>query len=514
MRTDAPHRPPSGHGPDLDRFRALVSDPVRSLADWGRGLGPSGWVRLGAAALLLITLVGLGSRYTRATGEPSGYEWLFDGRTLTSHQTARITAALQAADVPSLESEGKIGVPSGRRARALEVLAKAKLGPRPLDDVLDEAAGPGSLWESPQDRDARERRQRERACAQAITWLPGILEATVKLSPIESGSRLQPSRRQRATVFVRSQTDGPLPAQTVQMIGYVLHSMEGVEREQVTLIDPTAGHEYLVAGRPEVERLSTAQAQSDELQERIRGQLPIDGARVVVRIDPPTVVATDASTAPAMTAASSRGGLKANRPLRSGSTAAATPAPATVTAPATPAEPRWSEGQATVLVLVPRSYYVRLFRDQHPNREPSASDLMPYVTRSDEMVRKIIRTMPGAASVAAVTIERIDDLSPARPAVATGPADRPGPWPTWAVPALGAGLAGALLMALIGRGLRSGRGAPARPEASRRREPFQAADVDADVTCPTERVRGLIRHDPAAAAGVLHRWIAQGGGTA
>ncbi len=66
MRTDAAHRPPSGHGPGLDRFRALVADPAGRLSAWWRRLGPPGWARVAAAVALVAALVGLAARYRPA----------------------------------------------------------------------------------------------------------------------------------------------------------------------------------------------------------------------------------------------------------------------------------------------------------------------------------------------------------------------------------------------------------------------------------------------------------------
>ncbi len=79
---------------------------------------------------------------------------------------------------------------------------------------------------------------------------------------------------------------------------------------------------------------------------------------------------------------------------------------------------------------------------------------------------------------------------------------------TWLPVAAAAALAAVGLMAL-GGGLIAARRPSSRVPRPVRRDPFEAGV--GDDAGPGERVRELIRLDPAAAAGVLHRWIAQGG---
>ena len=108
----------------------------------------------------------------------------------------RALVALKAASIPCLESGGRVGVPIGRRAEAVEALAQAKVGPRPLDELLDEAAEPGSLWLIPTARPPR-RRYRERFAETAIRRIEGIVSASVMLNPIEAGSPLRPQQKWR-----------------------------------------------------------------------------------------------------------------------------------------------------------------------------------------------------------------------------------------------------------------------------------------------------------------------------
>jgi len=105
-----------------------------------------------------------------------------------------------------------------------------------------------------------------------------------------------------------------------------------------------------------------------------------------------------------------------------------------------------------------------------------------------------------------VTISRIDVTGADQPARAFAEPSKVDP--AWVI---AAGVALLAAVALLAGGLRAGRGPSARPERRRRYDRRLAGESPGSGPAPSERVRELVRMDPEAAAGVLQRWIGQGG---
>jgi hypothetical protein len=169
-------------------------------------------------------------------------------------------------------------------------------------------------------------------------------------------------------------------------------------------------------------------------------------------------------------------------------------------------------GRATVLVRVPRSYFVRLFRAAHPNQTPTPDDLGPLVIRVGESIRSVVQAMIPPDELADLKIDRIDDFKPeqskaTREVLADGAPRR---FPGWLPLVGGFGLAVAVL------GLLGGAWLAARRPGRRVVDSGSAMPVlnDADASArAVDRLRELMQASPPAAAAVLHRWIAQGGHT-
>ncbi len=145
-----------------------------------------------------------------------------------------------------------------------------------------------SLLEDLTSREKRELIDRGLLIATTISKLSGVLSASAILTPVETGTRLHPTRQLRVTVIVQAVSGQTLPGQTVQLIRVAVSSLVSqLEPNGLTLIDPWSGRIYAVAGRPEAEVLSAAKAREEEVHDKILDQLRIEGARVTVRIDPP-----------------------------------------------------------------------------------------------------------------------------------------------------------------------------------------------------------------------------------
>jgi hypothetical protein len=480
--------------PTAEGWRPYVA-PFRAA---GERLGPGGRrvAILAGLALLLggAAWLGLGRVVGR---EPAGTVWLYEGRVFEASEASALLAALRGARVPCVESGGRVGVPADRRMEALEALSRAKLGPRPIDELLEATAGGGSFWESPEERAGRQRLARARVAGEIIGRLRGVTSATVTLTPVPAGTRLQPATRLKAMALVETEGGQVLPRATVEMIRHVLTSIDDVDPEAITLFNPAAGHEYLVAGRPEVAVLSNVRGREEELRTRLLDQLRIDGVAVSVRIDPPLA----AEPPPAPRAVAEENATRANRPIDLG----AEPEPEPEAAPEPPAR-----GRATVLVRVPRSHYLRLYREIEPERPASPEALGPIVERVRHTVQTVVHAVIPAEELGRLVIDRLDDPEP--PAAVPPPRDvRRVAVREWLPTAAVAALAAVVVAALAGGWLATRRSESAAPSSARgphRRGATGAAEAEPSGPGPVER---LVRRDPEAAAGVLRRWIHQGG---
>ena len=368
--------------------------------------------------------------------------------------------------------------PAGRKLEARALLVKQKAAPRTLDDVREELGHSPSWLEGTADREARLHELREERLELMIRELPGIDSAHMILSRPATRYSLGPGHAERTTavVHLRPEDGVPLAHSTVESIRNLVISQEPDLRDSLTIQD-VDGHTYLMAGEPDVGARTHALAIQEEWARQIRERLKeIDGLRVFITLD----------TAPSAEPAPIEPAVGINAPLG-------------------PAMTKPTPAKAMVLAQVPIRYY----RDRYhflerPDHEPSPLDLQPYVEKTERVIQLAVKNAIPPAELGDVKVTPIDVPGPPRP-VSTSPAAelrRLPPW--WPIAAVGAGFAAATIIGLIGRWLTSRRPA-VRPTRARGRVGFGA-----DSPGPSERVRDLVRRDPEAAAGVLHRWIGAG----
>jgi hypothetical protein len=196
-----------------------------------------------------------------------------------------------------------------------------------------------------------------------------------------------------------------------------------------------------------------------------------------------------------------------NKPLELDSPPGPSPAPV-ASATSAAAKPAEDHRMVRILVSVPRSFYLKAT----PNREPSQDELRPIVSWTENRIKTVIGFLVPPGEPHDVTVLSLLDDEPARPPlIGTAPADVRRSI-SWWVPAATAGAAMAALLFVGVRVL-----AMRRPE-SRPAPPPHLGRYKVDAPSepgpgPSERVRELIRLNPESAAGVLHRWIGQGGGS-
>ena len=470
MRTDDPR-------PRATRFDPL-GDRARHAWRWLSSRGPR--ARLWAAGAALAVLVAAGYYAAVAPSESTETTWLLDGTVLAPDDARRILSALAVAKIPaSPAARGQIAVSAAKRADALALLTKQKLLPKNLHEIKDEAAH-ASMFDFPVDRADQRDRHREQEAEHLIGRFDGIESAEVSIQ--RSTSRAPGSRGVKVGALVSLQTrdNRPLPPQSLQAIRSVLKNAEpDLPDDALTVLDKS-GRPYVLAGNPEAGAAMMAHAREEELRGNLLQALNwIEGVRVLVSLEAPTLADADgaSSIAPAVVVNG--------------------PADAEVASP--PAVKPPVVAKARILVQVPITYYLR------GRREATLDELKPYAAKVEESIRAAVLNGVPAAELASLKIDRINAAGPELPAV--GSADSTTiRLPGWVVPAAGGAIVALVALVLMGTRWMVAR-RPATVAAAVPRAHFEVTD-DAG---PSGRVRDLVRRDPAAAAGVLGRWIGQGG---
>jgi type III secretory pathway lipoprotein EscJ len=438
-----------------------------------------GFLLSGSAVLATAVYFGLPS-------EPSSWDELYEARKLSRLEAERIVDTLAVQKVPyEQDRQGRILVPSSRKAEARALLGKQHKTPRTIKDVLEDMAQAPSILESASERELRAHRLSEEVLERLIQENPGVDSATVMIRRDPARTRTPRSGHASALIILEAAGDGPVPHATLEAIKSLVPIREPDIPFEALTVQDTKGHIYLLAGNPDVGARSLARARVEDWEEKIRVRLKeIDGIRVWVTLDsPPSETSLPPGSPPPAVAV--------NAPLAEVATAEVCQ-----TLPL---------GRAMVLVQVPISYYVERYRTlTKVNREPSPEDLQPYVEKAEEGIKLAVKNAVPASELGEIKISRIDVPGALRPAL---PAAGKEPWrmPVWWMGvAAAASIVAAALTAVGGRWLVSRRPATIAPR------PHIRPPYSADAPGPSERVRELVRRDPAAAAGVLHRWI--GGG--
>ena len=477
MRTDDTRPRPAG------RLRDEASRAWR----WANDRPPR--ARLALTALALAALAGAGYGLSGPAPEAKR-DWLYPGHELSSEERDRALTALAVAKIPAAAAaRGQIAVPADRRADALAALDKKGLGPRSLGAIRQQSSS-SSLFDWPVDRGERADQQREQEAEVLISGFEGIASAVVRIN--RAAHRQGPARVGKMTVLVSLQLreDGRLPAHSLESIGALLKTIEpDLTPDALTVMD-SSGRLFQAAGKPDVEAEVMARARSEDLEIRIKQRLAwIEGVQVFATLEAPP---TEAIDEPSPSEAESAPSVVMNAPAEIVEPTAAPPS--------MPPPPR-----VKVLVQVPIRHYLRAFERTH--RRPAALDeLKPYASKVEETIRATIADLAPTGALARVDVVRVDDPGPAPPPAVAAVSDS-SRVPSWWLPAGIAGALGFVGALTVGKHWLTKRRPAASPSRAVPRVHFEVGD-DAGTS---GRVRDLVRRDPAAAAGVLHRWIGQGG---
>jgi flagellar biosynthesis/type III secretory pathway M-ring protein FliF/YscJ len=448
---------------------------------------------------------------------------LYEGRKFSQATARAIEKALLEEKIPCKRSGWSVGVYRSNWSDAMTALDKHGVQPASIEDIEKEP--PTFSWtDTPADRLERERWRLERWFKASIEGFdPSIRSAHVSIERTQihvrewkfSGLVILDTERSPSHKLIRS----------IQTL--LTKRLPGLAPDAVTIGD-SSGTFFLEAGNPTLESATRSHAREEDLRDHLIENLSkiVPGVDVVVQVE----TEAEMQLAPAQPA-------KVNPPLpappaeevKANSPVSIDPEPAPVINPEPmppPAPPQTSTTtappgvpRANIWVKVPRSYYLRIFRENVPNRSPSADDMAPLHLKTKGLIENAVSVLVPSIERGRVLVDPIpDDLgTSSRVVVPSGAPETARSWPDWVAPAalgLGVGLAMALVLGTAGAGLIAARRPASRPSRTSVRSGL-AVDIPAPsgpVPGPSERVRDLVRRDPEAAAGVLQRWIGSGEG--
>jgi hypothetical protein len=450
--------------------------------------------------LLLVLLAALGSAgYFASIDDPSerAPAWIFDGHKLSSEDVLAISDALDAEGIAHVadQAAGKVGVKPARKAEALAALGKHKVMPRTLDDLSREE--PGSPWDLPEERQRRQLAARERLLKYQIEKMTAPIEsATVKILQSPKRPGLNAPMNVGASVYLEVEGRRQLDHQVIEGIeNFLKAAMLDLNPKAISVVDQN-GFNYLSADNPALKEQLKTHAQEQNWREKIAEELQhIPGVGVSVLLETVTVPPPPEpppSVANEMVLPNGKVDINPDPPVE--------PSPAPVPI---------SRTKANVWVRVPRSFYFLDFAAKSPGRQPTQEDLNQMRETTEKFIHDAVEIHIPKEELGEVKIGVIqDDLASPRPLLIPSADESHRPW-IWAalsgvVVLAGIGAVGAMVRLATRR-------QPSRPLRSSWRPEYVDDGPSGPLPGPSERVRELIRLNPEAAAGVLQRWIGQGG---
>jgi len=521
MRFDTPTTP------------AEVTRRVRSgLGRLGRRLSaqpPASRWALGLAGA--VGLAALGYSATAPAPQASGV-FLRPAERFSTDDLVSVRRALDDKHVTyRVDSLNRVEVSFDQIDAANDALGKVDVGPRSVREIERKAAET-TVWDLPSMREQRHDRAESDRIAEMIRRAGGLVDVKVEIHRPKARGLTRTAAVPSAVVWLETEGGRELSSREAERIQSLIAGFApDVPKDAVSVLDSKLNN-YADAHDPSVGIRARTRDRQNDFRQKILEELSwVKGLQVTVQVAP---APAPLSATPGPTSAAPPSGpgsppppppaaeeialpapsVAVNRPLElSPEPAHAPPADPPHAAPAPAAGPVPADAQAApkvrVWAKVPRSYYLRALAD----RVPSHDDLRAVVERTRATVEQAVRLVVPPGQLEALDVSTIPDDLPAWdvPAPAAPAARRPVAW--WWVPA-GAGAVLGSAAAALAVGYRAARRPrpAARPRDDARRYKIDEADADVPGPGPSERVRDLIRQNPEAAAGVLHRWAGHGRG--
>lgn len=214
----------------LNKSLAQVSELFRSMTPGAR---------ITAGLLLAVVVVSLGYLFQYGAAGPDAF--LFGGQAYSDAELNRMQAALATANISSTRENNRLSVPTGQQAAAVAAIAEADALPRDFNNILEDALGKVSPFDSSVVTRERLRNAKQQELTELIRAMPWVEEAKVLYD--EQPSRgLSGKKVVTGSVSVRPAVGETLDirrAKTLQKL--VAGSIPGLLPENVAITDLNEG---------------------------------------------------------------------------------------------------------------------------------------------------------------------------------------------------------------------------------------------------------------------------------
>jgi len=469
------------HEQVADRYRALTV-PTRIAC-----------LMLGVAVLGGLVMLGVG----RSAG-PS--EPLFDGRTFSPRELAKMTAAFQTAGLTGAQlADSQILVPKANMDAYLVALDAADALPADFDDSLDEIAADSNPFASRQQTEMGFRLAEQKKLARILSGMNGIDAASVQYAEIKKPG-FPPTFDIRAVVAVRAEGKRHLAYEEIEairdtVVGYVA----GLDRAQVTVSDLNACRAYPGGGDASDPAAASyaARAEQSRLEEEFLAKIK---SRLVAY--PGAIVGVNVHLA---------------------ETSASPPSDANSAA----VRRRLTPALVSASIDLPKSYFAQVWREQNADTEGASPDRRALQAVEQEVTQTVER------AVLALLPPPVSEMRRSPQVVVTSYEDLPSPaqsttavWPAgalaWAAAHRSLILVALLLTAGVLLLVRSRRSATASLRDAGRKASGDASGDAACAACdsgspkapsvePNIRleISRVIQENPQAAAEAVQRWLSK-----
>src|SRR5262249_54038881 len=141
------------------------------------------------------------------------------------------------------------------------------------------------IFEMPGDREQQERLRREKLIEKFIDGLDGVVWSVVCIQHPRMGFPRTLRSKPSAFVYLESESDRPLPPETIQAIPMILASNEPeLGAEAITVMD-RKGHPYLDPSNPALRMRTQDLMREQELRDKVADRLNwIKGVRIWVEL--------------------------------------------------------------------------------------------------------------------------------------------------------------------------------------------------------------------------------------
>lgn len=554
----------------------FINKAISQVADLFRSMTPG--ARITAGLLLGVLVVSLVWLVGQKAGGPDDY--LLGGQQFSAGEVNAMEQAFGKAGLDGYTLEGnRIRVPRGQRAAFMGAIADAGALPSDFGAALRKTLAEGGPFITAREREERLKVALQEELALWIRSMPGIEKAAVAYDVKKMGG-LRNDTLATASVSVKAVGNMPLDESRVRGIGHMVASaISELKPENVVVTDLVSGQSHRLSGDGVSGDNSLLELRK-KYEDDFRGQIAtalnfVPGAQISINVELDTearrqvkmieydkiksvTLRSDETTQDESRETLGPGGVpgtRSNGSANQGQTVSQTPGVSSTLAKSTQSQvvaPGQMQStsehlglapkRVTASISVPKSYFVRLWRDRNGIDESQKVDdnqvAAIEAARIAEMQKLIAGLLPvsdPSDPLKPVTIIAFDDFPPA---------DLPEPSPVTGVLAwlgnywstLGMVFLGMFALLMLRSTIRGGVAAEAEsesPATSPATIPFttaaeaarEEAAADKESKKPAARIlkrrepgvslkdelTELIREDPDGAAAILRNWIGNAG---